>query len=89
MSNETAAVSWQDNGIHLRVYSTDGKTVTEKCWDTNNWYVGAFKEPGQSASATAWFNGGVYIRVYVTDSGKTSEYCWDKNGPWYKGAYTG
>jgi hypothetical protein len=88
-SKSTASVNWVDNAIHLRVYSTDGATVTERCWDGKGWTTGGFKQAGEAVSATCWTTGGLGIRVYCTKGGVTTEYCWDKNGPWYKGAYTG
>jgi hypothetical protein len=84
----TAAVSLQPNSPHLRIYSSDGATVTEKCWE-GGWSTGAFKQPGQYVSAVSWYDGNVHIRVYVTNAGVTSEWCWDNAGPWYKGAYPG
>jgi len=86
-SKSTASVNWTDKTQHLRVYSTDGSNVTERCWDGSGWYTGAFRAPGQAVSATA--HGGPFIRVYCSDGGKTVEWCWDNNGPWYQGAYTG
>lgn len=87
----TASVSWTDsNGVHIRVYSTDGYNVTERCWDGSGWTDGAFKAPGGQVSATCWQgNGGANIRVYCNSEDKTIEYCWDAGGSgWYQGAYT-
>ncbi len=90
MSANTSSVNWLQSGsVHLRVYSSDGVTITERCWDGSSWTTGAFKQSGQVSSATAWFNNGPFIRVYCTNAGVTTEYCWDNTGPWYKGAYTG
>jgi hypothetical protein len=86
MVANTASVTWQQNGIRVRVYASDGVTVTERCWDGSGWYTGAFKQTGQAVSATA--QNGPIIRVYCVNAGVTTEYCWDNNGPWYKGAYT-
>lgn len=89
---DTAAVSWLDNGgqIHLRVYSSDGYSVTERCWDGAGWTDGGFKQSGGNVSATCWQNqAGANIRVYCTFEDKTIEYCWDAGGAgWYVGAYT-
>jgi hypothetical protein len=89
---ETASVSWVDNSgtIHIRVYSTDAYTVTERCWDGNGWFDGAFKAEGEAVSATAWQHaGGINLRVYCTNEGKTAEWCNDAGGSgWYQGAYT-
>jgi hypothetical protein len=87
----TAAVSWTDNnGVHLRVYQSDGYTVTERCYDQGAWTTGGFSEQGDGVSATTWQqNGGPSIRVYCTFEDNTTEYCWDTGGGgWYKGAYT-
>ena len=88
----TAAVSWLDSGgqIHIRVYSTDGYNVTERCWDGNGWTNGGFgPQPGAAVSATCWQgSGGLSIRVYCTFEDKTTEWCIDQGGGWYKGAYT-
>ena len=86
-AQNTAAVSWQENGPHLRVYASDGVTVTERCYD-GSWYTGQFQQAGQTASATCWFDNGPYIRVYCTNAGVTTEYCWDNTGPWYQGGYS-
>jgi hypothetical protein len=85
----TAAVNWVDSAghVHLRVYSSDGYAVTERCWDGSGWTNGAFKQPGENASATCWQDkAGLHIRVYCNFEDKTTEWCWD--GGWTKGAYT-
>jgi Fungal fucose-specific lectin len=88
MVMSTAATSFVSGGLHLRMYSSDGVTITEKCWDKDGpWYVGAFKGLGQYVSATSWVDSTIHIRVYCTNAGVTTEYCWDGDGPWYKGAY--
>lgn len=87
----TAAVSWLDGGqIHIRVYSTDGYNVTERCWDGNGWTNGSFgPQAGAAVSATCWQGpGGLSIRVYCTFEDKTTEWCIDQGGGWYQGAYT-
>lgn len=88
----TAAVSWLDGGgtVHIRVYSTDGYKVTERCWDGSGWAEGAFSQPGADVSATCWQNQhGPCIRVYCTFQDKTIEWCTDAGGSgWYQGAYT-
>jgi hypothetical protein len=87
----TASVSWTDNqGVHLRVYQSDGYNVTERCYDQGAWTTGGFAQPGSEISATTWQqNGGPSIRVYCTFEDTTTEYCWDTGGGgWYKGAYT-
>ena len=86
----TAVVSWQDTGgLHLRVYSTDGYTVTERCADTgSDWTNGSFTAAGSDVSATCWQDSaGVHIRVYCTFEDVTTEWCWDGSG-WVQGAYT-
>lgn len=87
----TAAVNWLDGSgqIHIRVYSTDGYNVTERCWDGNGWTDGSFKASGEAVSATSWQgSGGLSIRVYCTFEDVTTEWCIDQGGGWYVGAYT-
>jgi hypothetical protein len=87
----TAAVNWLDGGgqVHIRVYSTDGYNVTERCWDGNGWTDGSFKASGEAVSATSWMGkGGLSIRVYCTFEDTTTEWCIAQGGGWYKGAYT-
>ncbi|HEX8449616.1 MAG TPA: hypothetical protein VF652_08500 [Allosphingosinicella sp.] len=88
----TAAVNWLDsNGqVHLRIYSSDGYTVTERCWDEGGWTSGSFKASGEAVSATSWQGGGgLSIRVYCTFEDQTTEWCWDQGGGgWYQGGYT-
>ena len=91
MPNATAAVNWQDSaGVHLRVYSTDGYTVTERCFDPGaSWTTGSFNAPGSEVSATCWQdNAGLHIRTYCTFQDTTTEWCWDQGSGWTKGAYT-
>ena len=83
-----AAVCIMPDRPHLRIYSSDGVNITEKCW-SDGWVDGIFKAPGQSVSATTWFDGSVHVRVYAVNAGVTTEWCWDADGPWYKGAYPG
>lgn len=87
----TAAVNWQDTaGVHLRIYSTDGYTVTERCADPGaGWTTGSFSAPGSEVSATSWQdNEGLHIRTYCTFQDTTTEWCWDTGSGWVKGAYT-
>ena len=87
----TAAVSWLDSGgtIHIRVYSTDGYNVSERCWDGSGWTTGGFKQSGSAVSATSWqTQAGISIRVYCTFEDSTVEWCWDPGTGWYQGAYT-
>ncbi|MFC7500285.1 hypothetical protein ACFQRC_13770 [Enterovirga sp. GCM10030262] len=88
----TAAVSWFDSSgsSHIRVYSTDGYKVSERCWDGSAWTDGAFAQAGSNVSATCWQNqDGPCIRVYCNFQDKTLEYCWDAGGSgWYQGTYT-
>jgi hypothetical protein len=87
----TAATSWADgNGTsHIRVYSTDGYGVTERCWDGDGWTTGSFSQQGSAMSATSWLvNGGLHIRVYCTFEDATVEWCIDQGGGWYQGSYT-
>ena len=88
----TAAISWFDSsgGLHIRVYSTDGYHVTERCMDPEGgWKTGAFAEAGSQVSATCWNDGeGVHLRVYCTFQDATIEWCNDPGKGWTKGAYT-
>lgn len=90
----TAAVNWFDGsgGLHIRVYSSDGNNVTERCMDagSSSWTTGKFAQPGTAVSATAWVDAaGANIRVYCTREGTTTEWCNDAEGTWTKGSYTG
>ena len=87
----TASVNWLDSGgtVHIRVYSTDGYTVNERCWDGSGWSKGSFSQAGSQVSATCWQGkGGLSIRVYCNFQNVTTEWCIDQGGGWYKGAYT-
>ncbi|NML16583.1 hypothetical protein [Azohydromonas caseinilytica] len=83
----TSAVSWNQNGTHLRIYTSDGAKVTEKCWD-GGWSAGGFVQEGQAVGATSWQDGSgqIHIRAYVANQGKVTEYCWDRDH-WYVGAF--
>ena len=87
----TCATSWFDSGhnLHIRVYSCDGNTVTERCADGNGWTTGA-TFPGSQASVTTWADSaGQHIRLYVTYRDTTTEYCYDPGSTsWTKGEYT-
>ena len=88
-----AAINWFDssNGLHIRVYASDGNTITERCMDAGNnaWTTGDFKQPGTTASATVWVDSqGSHIRVYAVNEGVTTEWCADPgNGGWTQGSY--
>ncbi|MBV9884606.1 MAG: hypothetical protein JO276_16480 [Sphingomonadaceae bacterium] len=87
----TAAINWIDGGgqVHIRVYTTDGYTVRERCWDGNGWTDGSFSQAGAQVSATCWMSGGnLSIRVYCNFQDETTEWCIDQGGSWYQGAYT-
>jgi hypothetical protein len=93
MPINTAAVSWQDSGgLHIRVYSTDGYNVIERCTDTGGtgWTAGSLNVPGSDVSATVWQDsGGVHIRVYATFEDGTTEWCFDPGSTsWTQGAYS-
>ncbi len=86
----TAAISWLDpsGGVHIRVYSTDGYTITERCFDGHGWATG-FSMPGGAVSATSWIESdGAHIRVYATADDLTTEWCYDPGSGWTKGSYT-
>ena len=88
----TAVVSWQDSaGLHIRVYSTDGYNVIERCIDTGGpgWTTGSFTANGSDVSATVWQDSaGAHIRVYCTFEDGTTEWCNDPGAGWQKGGYT-
>lgn len=90
----TASINWFDSsgGLHIRVYGSDGNTVTERCIDAggSGWTTGKFAESGIHVSATVWTtNAGPSIRVYCTDeNGVSTEWCSDPGKDWYKGSYT-
>lgn len=91
--SSTAAVNWIDakGALHIRVYSSDGYNVTERCIDTGGpgWTTGSFKQAGTNVSATAWVaSDGAHIRVYCTFQDTTTEWCNDPNTGWTKGGYT-
>ena len=88
MAGLVSATSWQENGPHLRVYRSDGGTITERAYD-GNWYNGAFSAQGVTVGSTSWIEGSqIHIRVYVAggSSGPVTEYCWDPDS-WYVGAF--
>ena len=87
----TAAVNWFDTGgqLHIRVYSTDGYNVTERCADGGGWTTGGFSAPGSAVSATCWTaSDGPHLRVYCTFEDSTTEWCCDPATGWTKGSYT-
>lgn len=87
----TAAVNWFDssNQLHIRVYSTDGYNITERCWDGQGWTTGGFATPGGAVSATAWTaSDGAHVRVYATNNDATTEWCFDPATNWTQGSYT-
>ncbi|MGJ3648988.1 hypothetical protein ACLB0R_11005 [Sphingomonas sp. GlSt437] len=89
----TAVVNWFDKsgGLHIRVYSSDGYTVTERCSDAGGpgWQTGQFNQPGVNVSATVWTaSDGAHIRVYCTINDVTTEWCSDPGTGWTKGSYT-
>jgi len=88
----TAAVSWTDaeGQVHIRVYSSDGYNVIERCQDGGGaWQTGQFSAPGAQVSATAWMAAdGVHLRVYCTSEDVTTEWCGDPATGWTKGGYT-
>ncbi len=86
----TASISWLDaaGNTMIRVYSSDGYTVTEQQWDGSTWSATGFKEAGSAVSATCQVRSGTaWIRVYCTAKGQTTEYCCDDGATWYQGGY--
>lgn len=100
MSQSVSATSWQNkSGLHIRVYSCDGKNVTEEILDPNgSWQPGDFKRAGTAVGATSWVDskGTFHIRVYVSsgegDKATINEYCyesatgWSSGGSWKQGS---
>ena len=89
----TAAINWFDSngGLHIRVYSSDGNNVTERCIDAggSGWTTGSFSQPGIAVSATVWtVSGAPQIRVYVTNFDTTTEWVNGANNTWTQGTYT-
>ena len=87
----TAAVNWFDGGgqLHIRVYSSDGYTITERCNDGSGWVTGQFSAPGKTVSAMVWTaSDGAPIRVYATIDDNTTEWACDPTTGWTKGSYT-
>ena len=89
MAGVSTATSWFTSGPHLRVYTIDGNTITEQCWDDGGpWYKGAFSGTGDTVGATSWLDSSkqIHLRVYVAENGMVKERCWDKD-KWYTGAF--
>ena len=68
-----AAVSWWQNGAHIRLYSSDGQTVTEHAWNPNEWTYGSFSASSVKGinlvSAISWeSSGAVNIRLHTSDN---------------------
>jgi tyrosinase len=63
------AVSWGQDEIHFRVYTSDGQTVTEERYDARLYSTG-FSTVGNLVSAITWEDSGVHqIRLYVVEPG--------------------
>lgn len=92
----TATVNWFDDngGLHIRVYTTDGNTITERGIDagSSSWQNGTLSAPGSAVSATCWWvkGEGARIRVYATTAFETTvEWCLDPGSSnWTQGGYT-
>ena len=88
----TAAINWldADGQLQVRVYSSDGYHVTERCRTGDGaWTTGEFSGTGSAVSATCWTgDDGVHIRVYCTGQDKTVEWCNDPGTGWTEGSYT-
>lgn len=90
-SVSTAALSWFDSAgqLHIRIYSSDGYTVTERCADGQGWTTGSFSQAGGSVSATCWQQDGTHIRVYCTFEDTTTEWCSNPGTTgWTQGSFT-
>jgi Fungal fucose-specific lectin len=92
MAGYVSSTSWFTGGnAHLRVYTGNGSQVTERCYDGEAWYTGAFSQHGTTVGSTSWLDqsGQIHIRVYVGSgsNGAITEWCWDKD-KWYEGAFS-
>jgi hypothetical protein len=86
----TASIVWYDSShnFHMRVYSTDGYTITERCNDGDGWTTG-FSCNGSNVSAVTWADSaGQHIRLYATYQDTTTEWCNDPTTGWTQGSYT-
>ncbi|MGC2238235.1 MAG: hypothetical protein WA584_18925 [Pyrinomonadaceae bacterium] len=90
MAGYVSSVSWFLKGqIYLRVYTSTGTKITERCWDKDKWYTGAFSAEGSAVGGTGWLDSGgqIHLRIYVCNpAGQIVEKCWDKD-KWYDGAF--
>lgn len=88
----TASISWLDSAkvFHVRVYSSDGYEIIERCWDGSIWQTGQFKQRGKQVSATCYYDPatGIHIRVFCTGDNKTTEWVCDPVTGWGPGDYT-
>lgn len=87
----TSSVTWFDSAhqLHIRVYSSDGYVISERCNDGQGWVDGATFQGSQSSVITWADSAGQHIRLYVTSQDVTTEYCSDPGTPgWLKGSYT-
>ena len=86
----TSATSWIDNngGIHIRVYSAINGVVTERCWNRNGWFTGAFYQYGTSTSVVSWKDArGNRLRVYISDGTNIKEWRCDPGSCWSPGSF--
>ncbi|MEG3085905.1 hypothetical protein [Sphingomonas sp. PB4P5] len=89
--DDSAAVSWFDNhgALHMRVYLSDGNTITERCNDGQGWVAGT-SFPGANVSVTSWLTSGdIHLRVYASLEGTVTEWCFDAPASgWVTGTFT-
>ena len=63
------AVSWGQDEIHFRVYTSDGQIVTENRYDDGRYSTG-FSTVGNLVSSISWEDSGVHqIRLYIVGGG--------------------
>jgi len=83
----TAAISWTNgNTVHLRLFTSDGETVREHCYDGKGWNMSTFSKPGQHVSAT--IDVSERMNVFCTTDGVTTQWNYDPNrGSWQQHSF--
>lgn len=80
----TAAISWT-SGVsqtpHIRLYVSDGTTVSEYGYDGSRWGEGGFSKPGHVVAATRQFD----MKVYCSTGADTQLWIYEKG--WKNGNY--
>ena len=90
MTKSFDAICWNP-GPHLRVYSSSGSVITERCYDDDSWFTGGFRGVGKAVGATACIDGNhvEFVKAYTIDSNNNiTEQSWDGYGrQWTPGAF--